>query len=165
MNAVSYHHHTGRPFNELGGFHFHPDTPDNVARAIVRAHQDRSRVRLFYGDTATGAAWPSEFDVMGTIGRSMGPVKVPLLIANRRSTGGGALLDHCIVAVIRNDGAELYKHSRFAPGAWTTRRGEYPDTGAPCFETLHNGDLYARSATEARAKRLAAFMAGERFGK
>jgi hypothetical protein len=165
MNAQTYQHHSGRPYLQQGGFYFHPDTPEAVARTIIRAHQDGARVRLFYGDTGTGEAWAEEHDVTGTIGRSMGPVRAPLLIANRRSMGGPALLDHCIVAVIRTDGAALYKHPTFTPGEWTTRPGEYPDTGAACFEALRNGELYARSATEDRAKRFAAFMAGKRFSK
>ena len=35
------------------------------------------------------------------IGNSLGPLKVPLLIHNRRSSGGPAILDHCVVKIKR----------------------------------------------------------------
>ncbi len=40
-----------------------------------------------------------EHDITGDVGRSMGTVKSPLLVANRRSLSGGVILDHSIVRI------------------------------------------------------------------
>ena len=57
------------------------------------------RVRIWYGDTETGRSWNEEYEVTGTIGRSSGNIKIPLLIKNSRSYGGGSLLDDCIIRI------------------------------------------------------------------
>ena len=36
---------------------------------------------------------------VGRIGRSIGPVKIPIVLANSRSIGGAGLLDHCVVKI------------------------------------------------------------------
>lgn len=58
--------------------------------------------------------WNEQFDVTGYVGRSTGPIKVPLLIHNRRSLGGPAILDHCIIGVRETgkDGRLLYQLRR-----------------------------------------------------
>lgn len=83
-------------------------TIPEVIRILEACRQDRTRIRVHYGDVVTGKDW---IDVTGKVGRSMGPIKVPLLIHNCRSLGGGALLDHCIVRIVTSKGKrELYRH-------------------------------------------------------
>ena len=75
-----------------------------VALAAL-AGTDR-RVRLFLGDPETGRDWGEENDVTGYVGRSTGPSKVPLLLATRRSMGGGAILVDCVLRMLV-DGCEI----------------------------------------------------------
>jgi hypothetical protein len=77
--------------------HFHTETPPAVRRILESARQSGTRLRVFYGDAKTGAPWLEESDVLGRIGRSMGPVRVPLILARANSSGGPALLEslHC----------------------------------------------------------------------
>lgn len=102
-----------KPMKQVGGTYYDERTPDAVVQVLERARtaSRKYRLRLWYGDPATGKLWG---DVeTGYIGRSMGPIKVPLLIANNRSSGGPALLDHCIVKIAhanKSNGGVLYKH-------------------------------------------------------
>lgn len=142
------------------GFYFHAETAPTVRDILARMPRAQ-RVRLFYGDTATGRAWPEEHDVCGYIGRSCGTVKVPLLIANSRASGGGAILDHCIVAIVCTGSHQwLYKHPAFNPGQWATAPASVDGFAA---DVLHDGKTHARFKDATRARRFCAFMRGERF--
>ena len=93
---------------------YHAETPEEVREAIERlVHLDR-RVRLFWGYRKTGKCWNEENDVCGTISRSTGSIKVPILINNSRSMGGGALLDHCILKIVETrTGRVIYQAKNF----------------------------------------------------
>ena len=72
------------------------------------------RVRIWYGDTETGASWNEEYEVAGTIGRSSGKIAVPLLVRNSRSHGGMALPDDCIVRIDDiKEKRTVYRHDNF----------------------------------------------------
>ncbi|MGO9443465.1 MAG: hypothetical protein ACLPXB_01670 [Thiobacillaceae bacterium] len=49
------------------------------------------KLRLFFGNRETGQCWLEENDVLGFIGRSMGPMRIPILLANRN-----ILLGDCV---------------------------------------------------------------------
>jgi hypothetical protein len=83
----------------VNGTAYHADTDERIINILERARQSGQRVRIFYGDSRTGKDWMERFDTIGYIGRSGGRLRVPLLIKNSRSYGGGALLDNCIVKV------------------------------------------------------------------
>lgn len=99
---------------------YHKETPQNI-RDVLETIRSRSyRIRLYYGDVKTGQDWGDIYDVTGTIGRSMGPCKAPILIHNITSFGGGAILDHCIVRIRfanRKNGGDLYRHPKFHAAA------------------------------------------------
>jgi hypothetical protein len=170
------------------GTSYNDETPTKVVNVLEYVRRMGIRVRLFYGDTATGEAWPKEHDVTGTLSRSRGPMKVPLLLARSNSTGGDALLDHCIVA-IKTKNCWLYEHSGFETGFFTIRidekNEEYP------YEVYHSrsprlsgrqvenqqpranqqplaaseAEPHARFKTEQGAARYCRFMAGARFSR
>ena len=145
------------------GFYF-PDTCSAEQKnAIVFAHSTGARVRVFIGDTATGEAWPDEYGVTGTIGRSMGPCKIPLLISGARSMGGAGLLSDCIVAMFdTRTGRAIYKHPLFNPGVWAVVPADIPDY----YESVtHNGTIHARFKKPGQGARYCAFMRGERFAE
>ncbi len=118
------------------------------------------KIRVFYGDPDTGRSWHEENDVAGMIGRSMGPIKVPLMLKSRRSDGGPALLDHCVVAVVSGPGRFDYRHPGFDPGKWSWKQeidGKYVEA-AYC-----DGQLHARFGKAGQAARYCEFMRGERL--
>ena len=87
-------------YKEVDGMYFHEQTSESVCRILVRANRDqKSRIRIFYGDVKTGEAWNEEYDVLGFIGKSTGSIQIPLMLKSSRSEGGPAVLDHCIVRI------------------------------------------------------------------
>lgn len=82
------------------GTAFHIDTNDEVCRILDEAINSRRRLKIYLGDTKTGKDWNEEHDTIGRIGRSYGETfKIPILIRSKRSLGGPALLDNCIVKI------------------------------------------------------------------
>lgn len=143
--------------------YFHSETDPDVIDAITSAYRNKTRVRVFLGNTATGQAWSDENDVLGTIGRSSGECKTPLLIANARSCGGGAILTQCIVAIVdTKTGRFLYRHPTFNPGVWTIAPSSEPGYLESAF---CNGVLQANFKKPGQALRYCGFMSGLRFSK
>lgn len=101
-----------KEYTVVSGTFYDHRTPYDVIEILEAARKTGSRVRLFFGDTETGRDWLEEYDVTGTVSRSMGPHKIPILISNRRSTGGGAILDHCILRILVN-GVEKYRNPNY----------------------------------------------------
>jgi hypothetical protein len=92
---------------------FDARTPKKVQRVLESARKSGDRIRVFCGDTKTGRDWMEEYDTVGRVGRSMGPMKSPLLIADGEC-GGPALLTHCIVRIINvTTGEECYRHKKY----------------------------------------------------
>jgi hypothetical protein len=104
----------------VDGTAYHEETPDQVVRLLESALKSfrGTRLRFCFGDTKTGRDWEEKYDVCGYIGRSSGDIKIPLLINQSASTGGGAILDHCIVRIEskgQNDKSytEVYRHPKY----------------------------------------------------
>lgn len=141
-------------------FTFHDNTPPKVREVLIRAYLTKQRVRLFYGDVISGRCWLEEHDVLGYIQRSTGPKHIPILVYNSRSTGGGAVLDHCIVR-IQFGLKEEYSHPNFHIGRI------FINTAADCelWEVLINGSLHSRHRTYDGAVKYTQFLTGERLTK
>jgi hypothetical protein len=107
----------------VNGTSYHEETSDAVIRVLEDARQNHTRLHISLGDQQTGKDWLEEFETHGYVGRSMGPVKVPLLIASTRSLGGGAILDHCIVRVRESAGGRvLWQHPGYHHGDLAIRQ-------------------------------------------
>lgn len=98
------------------GTYYRKETPLEVVRILNNARASRVTLRLYYGDTKTGRDWLEEHDVVGRIGRSVGPVKVPLLV-EEGEIGGSPILDHCIVKIkVVKDNKVVYQHPLYHTG-------------------------------------------------
>ncbi|HOV56350.1 MAG TPA: hypothetical protein PLN91_00565 [Rhodanobacteraceae bacterium] len=158
--VVTMEYVAGRPVTyqrHASGTYYHQQTPVKVREILESYRNNHKRVRLFYGDTTTGRDWMEEHDVIGTIGRSMGPLKVPLLIGPR-CDGGPALLDHCIVRIIDvATRCERWRHPSYVlpeitPGSpWSE---EFP------FAFYSEGHPVASFHTATKADRWLDFIAG-----
>jgi hypothetical protein len=90
-------------------------TPDKVVKVLEQARTNKTRLKIVYGDGNNGRVW-EDFPIIGRIGRSMGPVKIPIILFNSRSMGGCGILDHCIVKIEHSNsksGGVLYRHPQY----------------------------------------------------
>lgn len=103
------------PREEYKGLWFNAKTTSEIREIIVSLYHSKKRVRFHWGDTITGRDYGDIYDVSGTVSRSTGSQKIPLLIHNSRSTGGGGILDHCIVKITESSGAKrvIYQHPSY----------------------------------------------------
>jgi hypothetical protein len=93
--------------------YFDPGTAPEAKRVIERCRTAGNKVRLVLGDTVTGESWLDEYDVVGMIGRSIGSLKVPLLIEEGES-GGSAILTACLLCMIDwRNGRPIYRHPAY----------------------------------------------------
>lgn len=100
----------------VNGTTYNDATAQVVIDVLERARVSRDRIRIVLGDIATGRSWEESNDVAGYVGRSTGSIKVPLLVHNARSSGGGHMLDHCIIAIRysnRSRAGYLYRHKLY----------------------------------------------------
>jgi hypothetical protein len=142
----------------VNGTSYHAETPAAVIEVLEQARLNRTRLHVSYGDTGTGKDWLEEFDAHGYAARSIGPIKVPLLIANRRSTGGGAMLDHCIVRIRSSAGGRvLYQHPAYHFGNLAIRPKvepvTLPDGRTLNIDVIRDGELHAAFESVEKARR------------
>jgi hypothetical protein len=101
-------------YNEVNGTFYDSETPMEVVRILEESRRNKLRLRLHYGDTETGRDWMDAWGVTGHISRSMGPIKIPIMVSSSRAMGGGGILDHCIVRIRTAAGnRELYRHPKY----------------------------------------------------
>lgn len=149
-------------YKRYNGVYYHANTPDAVVRVLDNARSNKHRIRIHYGETDpnkpdVGRDWNDEHDMEGRIGNSMGPLKIPILLNNSRSMGGGGLLDHCIVKIryTGKNGSTLYVHPNYQEPVFTIRPIK-PD------ETVGNTNLHEAGYTHLVNPTGAAFKSEEK---
>ena len=147
-----------KTYKLINGTSFDERTPDEVIRVLESARQNRSRLHISLGDTASGRDWLEEFETHGYVGRSLGPMKVPLLVANRRSLGGGSILEHCIVRIRESAGGRvLWQHPDYHHGRLEIRQKAEPvtlrDGRTLTVDVLRDGENHASFESIEKARR------------
>jgi len=144
---------------------FDNNTCDKVKTVLTECYNNQCRVRIWYGDTKTGLSWLEEYDTMGNIGRSTGQQKIPLLIKNSRSNGGGGILCHCIIRIdVIVSRRTIYKHPLFNVPLLTVATNNDNDTKNKYpFIVLKDNGLQARFKSEKQATNYVDFMLGNRY--
>jgi hypothetical protein len=147
-----------KTYKSVNGTSYDTRTPEDVVRVMESARKNRTRIHISLGDTVTGRDWLEEFETHGYVGRSTGPIKVPLLVANRRSMGGGEILTHCIVRIRESAGGRMiYRHPAYDHGNIAIRRkGEavtLPDGRVLAVDVLRDGEVHAAFENVAQARR------------
>jgi hypothetical protein len=117
------------------GTYFDPGTDPRLARVLETSRRDGRKVRLVLGDTGTGASWLDEFDVVGTVGRSTGLLKVPLLVEPGEAGGTAILCAHVLALMDWDTGLPLYRHERWQPPELRIRSSD--DDARPWAVVLH----------------------------
>lgn len=142
------------------GVHYHARTAPEVVKILEMARVSSLKVRLFYGDPETGKDWLEEHDVEGRLGNSMGPLKVPLLVAPGQ-IGGAPLLDQCIVR-IQVRGMEAWRHPNYHTGLLSLG-----PTGVPSepYGVLVDGAIRTRFKSETVRSKYIDFIHGVKPSK
>lgn len=143
-------------YKAVNGTIYHEETPNELVSILEEARIYHERIRIFYGDTETGRDWLEDNDVQGTIGRSTGTVKIPLLIKTSRCTGGGGILDHCIVKLLVN-GYCRYIHPKYHLPKMEASQSQMEGYAV---EVMVDGKVHARFKTTAQAERWTKFING-----
>lgn len=126
----------------VDGTAYQKETPDEVIRVLENARKSGKKIKIYYGDKETGRDWLEEYDTVGTVGRSTGTYKIPLLIKTSRSTGGGGILDSSIVKIKdASSGVVLYKHPKYQQ---PTVEIVPSDMEGYTHNTIVNGELRGR---------------------
>lgn len=141
---------------------------DSLIHVLRTAYSYRFRVRIWYGDKETGRSWNEEYDTMGTIGRTTGNIKIPILVKNSRSWGGGAVL---VGNIIRIDDIEDKRTLWKVPNFHVEDMKVYEIFGdenykyrvAKLSEESGKWEVQASFKTEKQAHNYIAFMRGERY--
>ena len=143
------------------GTYYSNETPDGAIRVLESLRGTHQRVKIYLGDRETGRDWMEESDKAGKIGRSSGPIKVPILLTTINSHGGGAILDDCIVKIVTSPAASarvLYQHPSYhQPEMLVTNKG-LEDKPEYTHTVRIGGDVYSRHTSERSAKRLVALL-------
>jgi hypothetical protein len=101
-------------YKEINGTSYNSETSKEVIDVLENARKNKIRIVVDYGDIETGKSWNEEFGVCGYVGRSTGKIKIPLLVYNKRSFGGGGILDSCIIKISTSAGKKvLYQHEKY----------------------------------------------------
>lgn len=134
-----------KAYKEVNGKNYTEKTDLNVINVLKTAAQNKTRIKVYYGDTETGKNWNEEYDTVGYVGYSTGEVSIPILIYNSRSIGGGAILTDCILKIRTSSGKNvLYKHPKYKASKieiQETPSNVYSDI---THETYIDGRLYGR---------------------
>lgn len=101
----------------VNGTMYKDTTLKRVVDELETARARGTRVCIRYGDVKTGRDW-GDPKMCGTVGRSSGSIKVPLLIKSSRSMGGESILDAHIVRITESRGGRvLYSHPSYTTSA------------------------------------------------
>jgi hypothetical protein len=148
-------------YQEVNGTSYNINTDINIINVLENARISNTRIRIFYGKD--GIDWNETFDTIGSIGRSTGTFRVPLLIKNKRYQGGCAILDDCIIR-ITIDKKNVYMHKNYTYGNFElikTKNQELNDKGY-FFSVLKNKITLANFKTELKAQKYIDFLKGDR---
>lgn len=89
----------------FNGTSYNEGTPQQVIDVLEIVMKSRTRIKIDYGKD--GISWGEVNDITGYIGRSTGTVKIPLLVHNTRSLGGGSILTDCIIQIKESKGGKV----------------------------------------------------------
>lgn len=150
----------------VDGTTYNTDTPDEVIAILERSRKTKLRIRIHMGYTddpqpgesrkAKGRDWHEEYDVTGHVGRSTGQIKVPLMIANSRSTGGDSISDNRIIRIrtTGKNGKDLYRHPDYHTGKVTLHTIDEHANGKHYTASVKiDGETHANFETDAQARK------------
>lgn len=158
---------SNHPSNRLTWFD--AGTATEVKRILELAIESGKKLRLFFGDAETGRDWMEEYDTVGKIGRSTGPMRVPLLL-DSKGEGGPAILTRNVIRIQNaTNGQDLYVHPEYQePVLRNTPIADGSSPGLTWKTEVKIGTEWeeqARHKSEAHATRYLEFICGQRVSQ
>ena len=170
MNTLTIDHNNGHKTtyklidsNKPMPIAYHLETNYKLVNTLERIRLNRQRVRIYLGDIKTGKCWNEEHCIFGYVGLSKGTkAYYPILVINENSSGGGSLLDHCIIKIKESKGDRvLYQAENFQQPVIEIK----PVNLAPIelgvshspeytYSLYIDGELYSNHTTLKQAERL-----------
>ena len=154
----------------VNGTTYSDETPAEVIKILESARRGgrRRRLRLFYGDPETGRDWCEEYETMGYVSRSTGLPghKIPILVHNTRSMGGGAISTDSIVKIMDTRTKRvLWQHPTYHLPEHKIGHCSVYNLPFRVYIFDQHGDQEDRGyfGTMAQAQRFIAFLKGERM--
>ena len=140
---------------------------DKLIDVLEKCIANRTRVRIWYGGE-DGRSWLDEFDMIGRIGYTCGAIKIPILVANSRSYGGGAILTGHIIRIDEvATGKVLFMQDNFYVPLMDLRKSEYDGYAEGVYVKEKDGSWnnWANFKKDGAGLRWIKFMRGERYTK
>jgi hypothetical protein len=103
-------------YKVVNGTYYKKTLPDQIIKVLEECRLNQIRIKLCYGNTKTGRDWQEQYNTCGTIGRSTGICKIPILVHNSRSLGGGAISDSVVRIETTTGKQVLYSHPLYHKG-------------------------------------------------
>jgi hypothetical protein len=88
-----------KTYKTCNGTYYQSNTPEDLILIMEDLRNDKKRIIIDYGDVRTGRSYLETYETLGTVGRSSGLIKVPILLHNSRSTGGGSIMTDSILSI------------------------------------------------------------------
>jgi hypothetical protein len=166
----------GKDYKVYEGTWYNIGTCDSVIYALDYARKAERRVHVLFcypeeKDVPTEfklkysakEIWLEEYDTVGRIGRSCGEIKIPLLIKNSRSYGGGELFTDNIGRIIDVETKKvLYNLDGLFSPALNIEEAEGVFTLAYKTRKMKDFEAYATTKNRKTLERLEQFLIGLR---
>jgi hypothetical protein len=152
------------------GTYYNKNTPKPVIDLLEMARKFRYYVWMRLGDRNTGRDWMDQWDLTGFIGRSTGPIRIPLLLATSRSMGGGGVMSDSIVRIVVNDRRgrrHEWKHPLYVVPDLVIEHDPNGKTPVAVVVRKRHEDLsiQARFPNRVKAQRWVDFITGRRLNR
>lgn len=92
---------------------FDNTTPPAVRQVLERYRRMGGTVRIYMGDRLTGRDWLTEFDSIGKVSRSPGPMRIPKLVPTGQADGGSIITSAVVRVQDMDSGLDVYKHPNY----------------------------------------------------
>lgn len=114
---IKLYKHQDKEYQLYNGLVFDKGTDERVMEIISENLNTNERIRIFEGNTNDGIDWCEIYDTIGYIGSTYPSSAIcngrfPLLISNKRSTGGDAINCARILKITKNK-KTIYKHPNY----------------------------------------------------
>ena len=95
-------------YKVVNGTYYGKETSAEVIEVLEKCRKSKTRIVLDYGDVNTGVSYEEVYGIKGTISRSCGEIKIPILLMySSRSIGGVGIATSIIIGIKESKGGKV----------------------------------------------------------